>query len=91
MCQPFEIAEKTVKKFLEEKKPFTYKQLCDEIKENGGVLVISPSLNISEYLDELTYDKKVIYFDEETHQFKFISEFRKQFKKEHGLELSTSY
>jgi len=81
MCKPFEIAEKTVREYISKEIPFSYNELLSEIIKRGGINRVAPVYSIKDFLEEYIEDR-VLFYDNETRQYKFMSYIRKIYQKE---------
>lgn len=79
MCKPFENTKKTVEKFLDSKKGFSWDQLQDAVISENGSLYVAPGMTLGEYME--TFEKKdIIYFDDRTNSFGFVNELKLRIK-----------
>lgn len=51
-CKQFDICRNTVASYIVSGKEFTKDELMNKILENGGVFVISNTVNFNQYMDE---------------------------------------
>lgn len=62
MCKEYQVAVETVDRFVKEKNIFSYDELVQEIRNNGGVLRVAVGSTIDDYL-EYYVSKGDIKFD----------------------------
>lgn len=61
MCKESKRTFNTISDFLRNRPEFTFQELCDEIRNNKGIMLLSPYLDVRDYLKELESCGKLEY------------------------------
>ena len=65
MCKKCDITRIVIDNMVNNRKEFTYDELIDKIKEEGGIMRIAPCVTVKDYLDFFEDNKVVRYIPRE--------------------------